>query len=248
VSSTISYTGGNGGTYAAQSISSTVVTGLTATLAAGTLAGGNGTLIYNITGTPESSGMASFGLSIGGQSCNLSVTVNPAPIPLVIGAYYGGGVIGYIYKPGDQGYVGGETHGIIVALTDQRTQSTWGCMGKFIGGTSLQIGTGFTNTNAIVAGCNAPSNAALFCYNLGLNGYDDWYLPSADELLQCYKNRAQINATAVANGGTGFSLAYYWSSSELSSNSAASYNFSSNSPYSGRNKDSPSYLRAVRAF
>ncbi|RNA61549.1 hypothetical protein D1631_06195 [Chryseobacterium nematophagum] len=75
VSSQIPYTGGNGGSYSAQSISSTGVTGLTATLVAGTLANGNGTLTYNITGTPSSSGTASFAISIGGQSCTFTRTV-----------------------------------------------------------------------------------------------------------------------------------------------------------------------------
>ncbi|KAI9463099.1 hypothetical protein F5148DRAFT_1286230 [Russula earlei] len=76
---TIAYTGGNGVTYTAgTAISSTGVTGLTATLAAGTLASGAGNLIYNISGTPTSSGTASFAISFGGQSCTLALTVNTA--------------------------------------------------------------------------------------------------------------------------------------------------------------------------
>jgi formylglycine-generating enzyme required for sulfatase activity len=76
VSSSVPYTGGNGASYSAQSVSSTGVTGLTATLAAGTLAGGAGSLNYTITGTPSGSGTASFALSMGGQSCALTLTVN----------------------------------------------------------------------------------------------------------------------------------------------------------------------------
>jgi uncharacterized protein (TIGR02145 family) len=74
-SSTISYTGGNGGTHNGQSITSTGVSGLTATLAAGTFANGNGTLTYQITGAPTSCGVASFAINIGGQSCTLQVNV-----------------------------------------------------------------------------------------------------------------------------------------------------------------------------
>jgi hypothetical protein len=48
VNSVISYTGGNAGTYTSQTISSTGVLGLTATLVAGTFANGNGTLTYTI--------------------------------------------------------------------------------------------------------------------------------------------------------------------------------------------------------
>ena len=75
VYTTISYTGGNGGSYAAQTISSTGVLGLTATLSAGTLANGAGSLTYTITGTPTSSGTASFAISLGGQSCTFTINV-----------------------------------------------------------------------------------------------------------------------------------------------------------------------------
>ncbi|MBU6159276.1 MAG: hypothetical protein KGP35_09665, partial [Bacteroidetes bacterium] len=80
VSISIPYTGGNGGTYAAQTIASTGVTGLTATLAAGTLLSGAGTLTYSITGTPVTGGTASFALSIGGQTCTLSRSVDLPPV------------------------------------------------------------------------------------------------------------------------------------------------------------------------
>ena len=75
VSSSVPYTGGNGGSYAAQTVTSTGVTGLTATLAAGNFATGAGTLTYNITGTPSGAGTASFAINIGGQSCTLTRTV-----------------------------------------------------------------------------------------------------------------------------------------------------------------------------
>jgi uncharacterized protein (TIGR02145 family) len=76
VSSSVPYTGGNGGTHGGQTVNSTGVTGLTATLTAGTFANGSGSLTYTITGTPVSSGTASFALSIGGQTCTLTRTVN----------------------------------------------------------------------------------------------------------------------------------------------------------------------------
>ena len=72
----VPYTGGNSVAYSAGSgISSTGVTGLTATLASGTLSS-SGSLTYNITGTPTSSGTASFAISFGGQSCSFTVTVS----------------------------------------------------------------------------------------------------------------------------------------------------------------------------
>jgi uncharacterized protein (TIGR02145 family) len=78
VSVSVPYTGGNGGFYAAQSIASTGVTGLTATLTQGLLANGNGSVTYTITGTPAGSGTATFAISLGGQSCNLTASVAAA--------------------------------------------------------------------------------------------------------------------------------------------------------------------------
>lgn len=76
---TVPYTGGNGGTYATGSaVASLGVTGLTATLAAGTLASGAGSVTFAITGTPASSGTATFAITVAGQSCTFSLTVNTA--------------------------------------------------------------------------------------------------------------------------------------------------------------------------
>jgi hypothetical protein len=77
VSSSIPYTGGNSGQHNGQIITSTGVSGLTATLSAGSFVNGNGSLSYTITGTPASSGTASFAMSIGGQSCTLTRMINP---------------------------------------------------------------------------------------------------------------------------------------------------------------------------
>ena len=70
------YGSGDGGSYAVQSVNSTGVLGLTATLSAGTLAAGSGDVTYVISGTPSSSGTASFAITLGGQSCVFTRTVN----------------------------------------------------------------------------------------------------------------------------------------------------------------------------
>ncbi|MEJ5103047.1 hypothetical protein [Chryseobacterium sp. MYb328] len=76
VSFTIPYTAGNGGPYAAQSIASTGVTGLTAAIAAGNLNNGSGSLTYTVSGTPASAGTVSFAVTIGGSTCTVNFTVN----------------------------------------------------------------------------------------------------------------------------------------------------------------------------
>jgi uncharacterized protein (TIGR02145 family) len=80
VSASVPCTGGNGGVHEGQVVSSTGVTGLTATLSAGNFGSGAGSLSYAITGTPASGGTASFALNIGGQTCTLDVTVSSAPV------------------------------------------------------------------------------------------------------------------------------------------------------------------------
>jgi hypothetical protein len=127
VSSSVPYTGGNGGTYNAQIITSTGVTGLTATLTAGTFANGSGSLTYTITGTPASSGTAGFALSIGGQTCTLSLTVNAGGS----GQYPVGSV-----------FCNGPT--AIVDVTNPATGKIW--MDRNLG--ASQVATSSTDANA----------------------------------------------------------------------------------------------------
>lgn len=79
VSFTVTYNGGNGKSYAAQEVSSTDITGLTASLDAGTLANGSGTLTFNVTGTPAEGGTASFVIHFGGQSITVTFSVTSPP-------------------------------------------------------------------------------------------------------------------------------------------------------------------------
>lgn len=90
---TIPYAGGNAGSYTAgTAINSSGVTGLTATLQAGTLNNGNGNLSFAVSGTPTSAGIASFAIGFAGKSCSLSLTVNNAGgtiLPAVYNKIYG---------------------------------------------------------------------------------------------------------------------------------------------------------------
>ena len=81
VAAVIDYTGGNSGSHNGQTVISTGVTGLTATLAAGNFANGAGTLTYSISGTASSIGTATFALNIGGQTCSFDVTIVANPYP-----------------------------------------------------------------------------------------------------------------------------------------------------------------------
>jgi hypothetical protein len=116
-----------------------------------------------------------------------------------------------------------------------------------VGGTSIEIGTGQTNTTAIIAQPGHIDSAAQLCNDLVTNegGYavcDDWFLPSKEELNLMYTNLHDIG-TPVG----GFADSFYWGSSEYSASIAWYQNFLNGSQnyyykyYSAR-------VRAVRAF
>ena len=167
----------------------------------------------------------------------LVVLTNKKPI-LDIGSNHEGGVIGYIFQPEDKGYVKGEIHGLIVAREDQG-KASWGCVQKSIPeAINKFIGAGKQNTDSISTFCTDDYFAAKLSADLDLNSYDDWYLPSIDELTRIYHNRDKIG---------GFNNAIYWSSSEKSNHKAIGYVFSYGVVYANY-KYSTGYVRSVRTF
>ena len=106
---TLPYTGGNGVAYPTQTINSTGVTGLTATLTPGTLALGNGNLSFIVSGTPTSSGLASFAITFGGQTCVFSIRVNGRVISIAYidgSSYYATSEFGQQTVPQNYGPTG----------------------------------------------------------------------------------------------------------------------------------------------
>jgi len=163
--------------------------------------------------------------------------------PLAIGDFHEGGVIFYLDGTGQ--------HGLVCAVSDQSTGAIWGCWGiEIIGADGTVIGTGSQNTIDIEARCTTVGTAADLCANLTLNSYSDWFLPSKDELNEMFLNRATINATSTANGGTGLAQAtFYWSSTEFD-NFDAWFAIGSGSGEQGHvSKAQPVlHVRSVRAF
>ncbi len=195
-------------------------------------ADGSGTGIFTsyMTGLFANTSYYVKAYAINGAGTAYGDQVSFSTIAFTVGQAFGGGIIFYIDGSGQ--------HGLISAPTDQSTGDQWGCYGTLITGTSTAIGTGQANTTLIVNGCSEAAIAARICTDLSLNGYNDWFLPSKDELNLMYVQKTVIG---------GFTSDRYWSSSEYDANSVADQNFGGGTQY-GRNKYDPGYVRAVRAF
>jgi hypothetical protein len=242
--SNISYsTAVTGGNVVSQGLSSVtergIVYGTTTnpTTSNNTTNNGSGTGLYttNLTGlTPGTTyyvrayATNSVGTSYGNE---LGFTTIP---PLAIGTNYAGGIVFYVDSTGQ--------HGLVCAPSDQGTFQ-WGCQSTNIP-TSTDFGTGMANTLAIVNGCSQRPIAASVCNDLVLNGYDDWYLPSGDELSLMYQNLKTQNLGNFSNN-------WYWCSSQNFSVNAWLVGFDSGlvgSGYGSFGKNDYAQVRAVRAF
>jgi hypothetical protein len=102
------------------------------------------------------------------------------------------------------------------------------------------VGTGATNTAAIVASCGEANTAARMADNLVLGGYDDWFLPSSDELALMYSN-----LYLQGLGGVGWG---YWSSSQVVADRAFFDYFAAGGYIQQRYKSDGMPVRVVRAF
>ena len=168
-----------------------------------------------------------------------------------IGDVVNDGVVFHIFGSDDPGFVSGEIHGLVVAMSDVATSVEWGCYGTDLPnvpnanvqisspvGQGAEIGDGFNNTNDILTDCpTAP--AALAARSLGAQ----WFLPSAKELKKIYDNKTTLEAV---DGFFAFND-YYWSSTEIDTHSLWGHNFNNDIQGSYYKSDTGN-VRAVRAF
>ena len=179
----------------------------------------------------------------GGAWTNMIGGTATETISLSIGDSYQGGKVAYILVSGDPGYDPNTPHGLIAATTDQIGGIQW-YNGSYINteATGTAIGTGFSNTNKIIAsqGGTPTSYAAGVARAYTGGGYTDWYLPSKDELNKLYLSRFVIGRYVTDA---------YWSSSERNNINAWAQDFFQPTYIAFTDKEYIYFnVRAIRSF
>jgi hypothetical protein len=132
-------------------------------------------------------------------------------------------------------------------------KTRWGAYQADVKGTKTSVGSGKQNTQFIVdylKKTGETGTAAQLCAGLNTGGYQDWFLPSKDELDLMYKNLKAKGAGNFADAlywSSSQSDVGFWSSSQFDAGVARGKWFSDGSQdYGGKGKTH--CVRAVRAF
>lgn len=149
-----------------------------------------------------------------------------------IGERFGGGVVFFVDNTGK--------HGLVAATSDQSSGAKWGYFENQLGANIKSVGGGKLNTEKIALASKDNQIAGMLCSELILNGYDDWYLPSLDELNLMYINLKESKIGKLTNN-------LYWSSSETDFNNAWLQDFTTGVQKEHHVKKIAN-VRAVRAF
>ena len=127
--------------------------------------------------------------------------------------------------------------------------AAWGCGGTTITGSfSSAVGSGAENTRLINAGCATAGIASRITAASSAGGFDDWFLPSLDELTLIYNN---LKVPGLSN----LQSWNYWSSTQSTTNTAGSARYwwfgagaLSGDTDKNNSAGSNMYVRAIRAF
>jgi uncharacterized protein YjbI with pentapeptide repeats len=113
-------------------------------------------------------------------------------------------------------------------------KTVWGCDRNYVqSAQDVAIGSGKTNTEAVLLAC-PNANAASLAIDYSNNGYEDWFLPSKEELALLYTNvgiKGQYWCSTAGDGGVTWYQGY---------NNGCQYYFGAS--------DGSYYVRPVRAF
>jgi len=182
-------------------------------------------LIFALSCTKENSVKTT---TVTAQNSSKAVTTH------FLGEAYGGGIIYWIDSATGTG--------LIAATENQHSGIAWSKDSslKLIGAKGKTMGTGRKNTQKIIAayGKEGTPYAALLCVNYRGGGYDDWFLPSREELYKMSVNKKYLDGLTGGN---------YWTSSERDSATAYLIHFHNNLK-SNTSKNDTFHVRAIRTF
>jgi hypothetical protein len=212
---------------------------------------------------------AGLGFRVARSGDSFRVREKPAPKTPQTAAVYkigdtgpGGGVVFY-----DKGRTTDGWRYLEAAPEKAQFRGEFGVFGHYVEGTKSDVGAGAANTelyrtamsrfNTTAKQRNYKPFAPLQCAELSLNGCDDWFLPSQEELDLMYANMGNLKPT-------GFYKGWYWSSTQFSSGDRAydasyvqSKSFGSNQLFDryykdgdwhGLCKDNTLLARPIRSF
>ena len=193
-----------------------------------------------------------YATNTAGTTYGPTISFTTPVAPIAVGDSYGGGKVFYIFQPADQGYVANETHGLIAATVDQSTGIRWynsNNGNQITGATATAIGTGKSNTDKIINVQQGSLNwyAAGVAKDYKGGEYNDWYLPSRDELNLLYTQKVMVGGFESSGG---YPYVYY-SSTETNSDHAHFTIFFNGTNYpccSYSEKNNLNKVRAIRKF
>lgn len=166
-----------------------------------------------------------------------------------IGEKFGGGVIFHLYRDST-----GVEHGLILAPNDISISTAWDSTASCLAGTCVNVRyaestwNGAANTAAILNDVSSPFTAASQCANYSSGGFNDWYMPSLQELNMIWNNLFDVNRTMESMpGAETMRFAVYWSSTEIDAIGAWMFSFMTGQS-SYWDKIETYHLRAIRKF
>lgn len=136
-----------------------------------------------------------------------------------------GGYVAYDMGEENDGWRYLELYPVTLSYNPNYTHGgAWGTYNMFIPGTTDLFGSGPQNTEIIATNDPAANCAAKLCKNAEINGYSDWFLPSAQELLLIANSLYEVNL---------LNIDYTWTSTQNNSDFAytVAYNHTNSSHY-----------------
>jgi TolB-like protein len=158
------------------------------------------------------------------------------------------------YKIGDTGPAGGHIfydkgnnsggwRYLEAGPVDIEFTGVWGVRNTWIQNTQATIGSGKRNTQLAVEKFKQTTGewdtAAQKVVEIEFNGFNDWFMPSRDELDQMYGSLKRRNLGDFKNG-------WYWSSTENDQSFAYSQNFNDGQMSQGSKSGYRHYVRPIR--